>query len=291
MRKEKLLDTLRPLDRHTKTHLNQYITNIEDILKSDVLTIFGPIIYGLENVVSNAIELFQEPKDKITIILDTIGGIVEVVERMVSVIRYHYTEVDFVIPDRAMSAGTVFAMSGDSIYMSYFSCLGPIDPQIEKDEKLVPALSYLNQYERLVKKANTGELNTADITLLNKLDLGELYQFEQAHELSKELLIKWLSTYKFKDLTTKDGKPASDKAKNSKAKQIAETLSDHKHWHSHARMIPRETLISSEKLGIDINRIEDIPNLSLALKEYIDLLKDYMSRETYRVFVHTKHYF
>ena len=42
----------------------------------------------------------------------------------------------------------------------------------------------------------------ADITLLNKLDLGELYQFEQARELSHELLTNWLSTYKFKDWHT-----------------------------------------------------------------------------------------
>ena len=32
-------------------------------------------------------------------------------------------------PDRAMSAGTIFALSADRIMMDYFSCLGPIDPQ------------------------------------------------------------------------------------------------------------------------------------------------------------------
>ena len=78
-----------------------------------------------------------------------------------------------------MSARTVFAMSGDRIFMNYFSCLGPIDPQIVKNDELVPALSYLNQYQRLSEKAEVGQLNMADITLLNKLDLGELYQFEQ----------------------------------------------------------------------------------------------------------------
>ena len=91
---------------------------------------------------------------------------------MVHVIRKHYKEVLFIIPDRAMSAGTVFVMAGDQIFMSESSCLGPIDPQIEKDGKFVPALSYLNQYQRLYDKAETGQLNTTELMLLNNLDPG-----------------------------------------------------------------------------------------------------------------------
>jgi len=93
-----------------------------------------------------ALSKFKEKRMAITIILDTSGGIVEVVERMVNTIRDRYKEVIFIIPDKAMSAGTVFAMSGDRILMSQFSCLGPIDPQIVRDGRLIPALSYLIQF-------------------------------------------------------------------------------------------------------------------------------------------------
>ena len=92
--------------------------------------------------------------------LDTAGGIIEVVERMVNTIRHHYGDVTMIIPNLAMSAGTVFARSGDRIMMDYFSCLGPIDPQIERNGKLVPALSYLVQFERLKERARTGEITT-----------------------------------------------------------------------------------------------------------------------------------
>ncbi|TVS12954.1 MAG: hypothetical protein EA424_22065 [Planctomycetaceae bacterium] len=51
------------------------------------------------------------------IVLDTAGGIIEVVERMVNTIRHHCEDVTMVIPRRAMSAGTVLAMSGDRIMM------------------------------------------------------------------------------------------------------------------------------------------------------------------------------
>lgn len=125
--------TLGPVDNHTKAELNKYLVKIENVLEADVLTIFSPMLYDLEYSVKVAVESFQKRKSRIAIVLDTLGGIVEVVEYLVQIIRYHYDEVDFLIPDRAMSAGTVFVMSGNRIFMSYFSCLGPIDPQIEKD--------------------------------------------------------------------------------------------------------------------------------------------------------------
>ncbi len=287
------MDFLRPVHRHTRTHLNQYIEKIEQTLNADVLTIFSPMLYGLENIMKNAIGLFQDRNTKIVIILNTIGGYVEVVERMVHIIRKRYTEVYFLIPDRAMSAGTVFVMAGDQIYMSDSSCLGPIDPQVEKDGKLVPALSYLNQYQRLYEKAENGQLNTVELMLLNNLDPGELYQFEQARKLSHELLTNWLSEYKFKDWKDKTtGKPVTKRKKRERAEEIAEILSDNEKWRSHGRMITRDILTSkSEKLRLRIEKIEDTPDLLSVLDEYVELLKDHMQREDLSLFVHTREYF
>ena len=287
------MDSLRPVHRHTRTHLNQYLDKIEQTLEADVLTIFSPMLYGLENIMKNAIELFQDRNTKIAIVLDTIGGYVEVVERMVHIIRKRYTEVYFLIPDRAMSAGTVFVMAGDQIYMNDSSCLGPIDPQVEKDGKLVPALSYLNQYQRLYEKAESGQLNTAELMLLNNLDPGELYQFEQARKLSHELLTNWLSNYKFKDWKDKTtGRVVTKKKKRERAEEIAKILSDNERWYSHGRTITRDTLTSkSENMRLRIENIEDKPDLLSALDDYVGLLKDHMQREELSLFVHTREYF
>jgi hypothetical protein len=284
---------LRPVDQHTKVQLNGYLDIIENELKADVLTILSPIFPGLENIVKDVVELFQDRKPRIAVVLDTLGGIVEVVERLVQIIRHHYVEVDFLILDRAMSAGTVFVMAGDRIFMGYFSCLGPIDPQIEKDGEYLPALAYLNQYQQLCKKAEDGELNIAELVLLNKLDLGELYQFEQARELSHELLTKWLSTYKFKNWNTHSStkKPVTDCKKKQRAKEIADALSDNERWHSHGRMISRDTLISDPDLCLKIEKLEDIPALSLALDNYVGLLQDYVQRGQFPWFIHTREYF
>ena len=283
---------LRPVDNHTKARLNEYLVKIEEVLEADVLTIFSPIFPGLENTVKRVVELFQERRCRIAIVLDTVGGIVEVVERIVSVIRHHYDEVDFLIPDRAMSAGTVFVMAGDRIFMNYFSCLGPIDPQIEKDGEYVPALAYLNQYHRLCKKAEVGTLNTVEFELLGKLDLGELYEFEQARELSCDLLTNWLSTYKFKNWEThgSTGERVTDEEKKQRAEEIASVLSDNERWHSHGRMLSRDTLASAP-IRLIIEHLEDVPSLSPDFDMYVDLLQDYVQREQLPAIIHTREYF
>ena len=285
------MEGMRPVIRQTKTQLNAYLVEMERILRADMLAIHSPIVAGLENLIKNAVETLNPPKRKIGIILDSPGGVVEVVERIMEVIRHHYEEVYILVPGRAMSAGTVFAMARDKIYMNYFSCLGPIDPQIEKDGKLVPALAYLNEYNRIQKKADEGDLNTADYALFSKLDLGEIHQFEHALALSKELLINWLSTYKFKNLLDSEETPISDEAKREKANEVAEALSNDERWHSHSRMISRKVLTSELGLQIDELEHEDNKELSSVLNDYVVLLEDYLLRESLYYIVHTREYF
>ena len=287
--------TQRPGDRQTQTRnlLNDDLSLLEDCLQADVLTIFGQIRPGLENIIRDNIERLRNRRSRIAVVLDTSGGIVEVVERMVTVIRHHYNEVDFLVPDRAMSAGTVLVMAGDKIFMNYFSCLGPIDPQIQKDGKFVPAMSYLNQYQRFSERAESGQLNMAELILLNNFDAGELYQFEQARLLSQDLLTKWLSKYKFRDwdIHSSTGNPVTCEEKKKRAKEIAKVLGNYERWRSHGRMISRDALVS-DPIRLKIEKIEDNPSLSIALDYYFRTFEYYMSffisREQPDLFIHTR---
>lgn len=282
---------MRPLDDHIKEQLDQHLERIGDELSADVMAIVSPIVPGVDHRVRYAIEGLKDKRRVIAIILHTPGGIAEIVERMVGTVRNAYGEVIVLVPDRAMSAGTIFALSADRIMMDYFSYLGPIDPQIEKDGKLVPALSYLNQFERLNKKSKEEELSTTEYALLSKLDLGELYQFEQARELSNELLIKWLSQYKFKTWTTTESRraPVTDQMKKDRAKEIAEILNKTERWHSHGRGIDMKTL--QEEIGLKIEDYGAKPKLREEIREYFELLQDYMAREELFTFVHTREHF
>jgi len=140
-----------------------HLLSLERALDADGLSIISPITFGLEHRVKAAVEARDPRRAALFVVLDTVGGVVEVVERIVRVLRHHYEEVRFIIPDRAMSAGTVLAMSGDDILMDYHSCLGPIDPQVEREGRLMPALSYLSQYEALIEKSLSYELSTAEL--------------------------------------------------------------------------------------------------------------------------------
>ena len=190
-----------------------------------------------------------------------------------------------------MSAGTILALSADRIMMDDLSCLGPIDPQIEKDDKLVPALSYLNQFERLNEKAKDDELTTTEYALINKLDLGDLYQFEQARALSNELLVKWLSKYKFKNWrkTETKGNKVSEEMKKNRANEIASLLNDPDRWHSHGRAIDRETLRNEVNLKIDA--LEENEKLYHHIRDYFAFLEDFMQREKRFTAIHSREYF
>ncbi len=283
---------LQPLDNCIKDQLNLHLSAIGEHMNNvDVLSIASPIVPGVDELVRDAIEIGNERNESVAIVLQTPGGVVEVVERILETVRHFYGEVIVVVPDQAMSAGTVLALGADKIMMDHFSRLGPIDPQIVKDGKLVPALSYLKQYERLNKKAGEGSLTTAEYAMLGKLDLGELYQFEQARELSVELLQKWLSQYKFKDWreteTTK--RPVTDEMKQERATEIAEALNETERWHSHGRGIGIDTL--RDELKLKIEDYSENENLANSIKGYFSLFIDYLRRHNVESFVHTKEYF
>lgn len=282
---------MQPLDSQIRIHLDKLLAEIGASFKADAMTIISPIYPGLENRVRQALDMVLAKKPSLAIILDTQGGIVEVVERMVTTIRNFYGEIIFIIPNRAMSAGTVFVMSGDRILMDYFSCLGPIDPQIERDGKLVPALAYLAEFDRLNDIAAKGKLTAAEFALLNKLDLGELHSFKQARELSVDLLKRWLSTYKFKNWTVTEthNLAVTKELKEKRAQQIAEQLSDTQRWHSHGRGITLRTL--QDEIGLKIEDFAKEADLARRISEYFGLLLDYMSREKFGSFVHAEKYF
>jgi hypothetical protein len=270
-----------PLTLNTEAQrtLGDLLTQLENHLGADVLTLVGPIRDGVEHKVRNALEPMPDKRTRLAVMLQTGGGVVEVAERMVNIIRHFYAEVVFIIPDVAMSAGTVFAMSGDSIMMDYFSCLGPIDPQVERDGKLVPALSYLVQYDRLIQKASEGKLTDAEFAILSRFDLAELHQFEMARDLSIELLVGWLARYKFKDWTVTETRqhPVTPEYKEERARDIANVLMNNRRWGSHGRGIPMKVLREAE-INLHIDDFAQSPELALVIRKYYGLVVDYMAR-------------
>jgi len=284
------------VDKTVQDLLISKLKDIESHFGCDAISYFGSIVDGNENSVLNIIEeLVNDPnkKDKIFVILTTGGGSATAVERYVNILRKHYTEVNFIVPDFAYSAGTIFCMSGDYIYMDYFSVLGPIDPQIQnKEGRFVAALGYLDKINELIEKAKNNELTQAEFLILKDFDLAELRGYEQAKELTISLLKKWLVKYKFKNWTTHMTNPdllntaVTDEQKQARAEEIADKLSDNKIWKSHGRPINIDCLENELRLKIeDYSNNEDLRNL---IRGYYELLSDYVTKNRFPIFVHTR---
>lgn len=272
--------------------LRAKIGEIERHYDADALTIYGQIMPPVDHHVRLAVESLTDPRGKLLVIIDTPGGIVEVAERIVSTLRHHYEEVEFLIPDRAMSAGTVLTMSGDAILMDYFSRLGPIDPQLFIEDKpiVTSVLSYLEQFARLVEKSQNGTLTSAELVLLQKLDLADLRQYELAAELSVNLIREWLVHYKFKDWYTHSStdQPVTLSEKEAKAEEIARALNNQAKWGSHNRGIDRRVLT---ELGLKIDNLENDQTLSNLVKEYFWFLRDFAYKIRQQDLVHSRNYF
>ncbi len=261
---------------------------IEEFLNADVLVYYGEIIDSAEQTIRNIIEDLQENrKDKLYIVLTTGGGSLNPVKRMVNIFRNFYNEVHFIVPDYAYSAGTVFCCSGDSILMSYYSVLGPIDPQVKNaDGKFVAALGYLDKINDLIKKAQDNTLTNAEFIILKDFDLAELRTYEQARDLAIDLLVEWLPKYKFKDWTTHaDGRPVTLQEKQNRAREIAENLSDNNEWKSHGRPINRDEL---QNLHLKIDNLDADPTLYRLIMDYHNLATDYIAKYNYQRFVQTR---
>ncbi|MDO8446609.1 MAG: ATP-dependent Clp protease proteolytic subunit [Deltaproteobacteria bacterium] len=285
-------------DNTIREILNERLLKLEESFDANVIFYYGEIHPYFEKSFRDFIEKGKEESDaknRLAVILNTPGGSVETVEKMVSIIRFHYNEVYFVVPDYAMSAGTILCMSGNRIYMDYSSSLGPIDPQVYNGKEYVPALGYLDQVEKLLEKAKNKTITQAEFLILQNQDLAMLSRYEQAKNLTVTLLKKWLVEYKFHDWdmhhTTvgKKGKPVTKKEKEKRAEEIARQLGDNKLWHSHGRMIGINTLTNTLKLQIEDYSKET--ELRTLIRSYNDLIVEYIRRANSTFFLHSKNFF
>lgn len=280
-----------PLELMNTTTMKTLLSDLEKKLNADVFVYYGEILGGIEGQVKSIIEeLSKDPQKHNTlyVLLTTPGGSLTPVQRMVDIFRHFYVEVNFIVPDYAFSAGTIMCMSGDNIFMNYYSALGPIDPQVQnKDGKLVAALGYLDKINELLQKAKDNTLTQAEFLILKDFDLAELRSYEQAKELAVDMLKNWLAKYKFKDwIEHSDGQPVSAEEKSARAVEIATILSDNNRWKSHGRPINIDILRT--ELHLKINDFEDDEELNALINSYYTHQIEYVRNHNYKVFFQTR---
>lgn len=175
------------------------------------------------------------------LILHTPGGDLAAAESIVDYLRRMFgTDVRAIVPQLAMSAGTMIACSCKSILMGKQSNLGPIDPQFGG----IPANGVIAEFKQALKEIKKDPAATALWqTIIGKYHPSFIGSCEHSIKWSKQIVKEWLKTGMF------DGVSASAKIDN-----IVKGLSDSNTTYNHARHIHLETL---ESMGLVIEKIEE----------------------------------
>jgi len=242
---------------------------------ASALTKDAPIAIDYDDRVPFLDQLSGITGDKLDIILETPGGLAEVVEDMVKTIRGRFSEVAIIVPGWAKSAGTIMVMAADEIMLGPSSALGPIDAQIIQNGKRFAAHAFLQGLEKIKEEvSDTGQLNRAYIPILQNISPGEIQGCENALDFAKTLVTEWLCAYKFKfwETHSKTGLSVTQEEKQRRAEEIAKILCDHGHWLTHGRSITLSDLIAPP-IRLMITDYSQLPELCDAIQRYFTLLK------------------
>jgi len=203
-------------------------------------------------------DLLARRKDfqKVDVYIETPGGSGETAEEIVKFLRNNFDTVSFIVSGEAKSAGTIIVLSGDEILMTETGSLGPIDAQMKIGRSVISAYDYMEWVEEKRKEAETqGRLNPFDATMVAQITPGELGSVFHALEYAKELVVEWLTNYKFKKwIVTETRKiPVTQEMKRKRADEIAEELANHSKWRLHGRSIKIDDL---EGIGLKITKVD-----------------------------------
>ena len=175
------------------------------------------------------------------LILHTPGGGLAAAESLVCYLKKMFDrDIRAIVPQIAMSAGTMIACSCKSIMMGKQSSIGPIDPQLGG----IPAQGVIEEFQKAIDEVKK-DPSTIEIwkTVIAKYPPTFLGECNNAILLSKDMVESWLKNNMF----------FSDPDKDLKAKNVVQSLSDHNNSKMHARHIDA---IEAKQIGLTIEDME-----------------------------------
>ena len=187
------------------------------------------------------------------LILHTPGGVVASTQSLVDYLHQMFgSNIRAIIPQIAMSAGTMLACSCRSIVMSKHSNIGPIDPQMRG----IPAHGVIAEFERACAEVKE-DPSTAALwsNIIGQYPPGFLLQCQNAIDWSDAFVKEQLTTVMFgpDGARKKDGKPFTPQGARQRASEIVNKLGDYSDNKTHERHIHVE---ECEEIGLNIERLE-----------------------------------
>lgn len=180
------------------------------------------------------------------LILHTPGGSIASTESIVNYLHLMFgNDMRVIVPQLALSAGTMIACSSREIVLGKQSSLGPIDPQLRG----IPAQGVIDEFKKALEeyKLDHDSLQVWQ-HIISKYMPTFLGQCNQALQWTESFVTDQLKAVMF------DGDPEAA----TKAKRIVDFLKDTEEHKAHDRHIPMAKCI---EIGLRIKPLEDDPTL------------------------------
>lgn len=181
------------------------------------------------------------------LILHTPGGEVAATESLIDYLRAMFNhDIRAIVPQLAMSAGTMIACACDKILMGKHSSLGPIDPQFRGTPAHGIKEEFQRAYNEIQKSDGTVDQGKIAIwqPILAKYPPAFVGECEKAIEWSTEIVSDCLRNGMFRD----------DSNADEKIKRVIEELGDHSLTKSHSRHLSAKRC---EEIGLKVDYLED----------------------------------
>lgn len=176
------------------------------------------------------------------LILHTQGGELAATESIVDYLRRIFGKnIRAIVPQIAMSAGTMIACSCQEIVMSKHSNLGPIDPHLRG----IPAVGVIKEFRRACKEVKKDKAKTP-------IWQSIIGQYRPTFLSQCENSIVW--SKKFVDTQLKAVMFAGSKDAKKRADHVVEKLTDYSGNKSHDRHIHID---ECKDIGLNVSLLED----------------------------------
>lgn len=241
---------LNKLHRLTKRNVIIYYSGW--LQKAQLASVGSGVEFGINDQDKNGFMSAVHQLDRargLDLILHTPGGETAATESLVDYLRAMFPDIRAIVPQLAMSAGTMVALACSEIVMGKHSSLGPIDPQIMG----IPAHGVIEEFDRArIEIGQRPEMIPVWQPLIAKYPPAFIGECEKAIEWSKEMVKEWLVSGMF----------AGDAKAEAKADAVVAELADHAITKSHARHISPEKAVS---LNLNVSPLESDPALQEAV--------------------------
>ena len=258
---KELLDELKAVGSTYDVFRRRYVEQLYQLTERNVIVYYSgwlqkpglPFPFGINDADKNGFMAAIHKLDRgkgLDLILHTPGGDVAATEALVDYLCSMFgTNIRAVVPQVALSAGTLISLACKQIVMGKHSSLGPIDPQIG----LTSAHGIIEEFQQAATEIKSDPAKVPVWQpILAKYGPALIGDCDKAIKWTNELAKEWLVSGMF------DGHDDAE----SKAETVISELANHALTKSHTRHI---SAARAKTLGLEVLELEQDDDLQEAV--------------------------